>query len=213
MLKACLLAHDPRKGPMLAVLDSIASLNTKAGLSLEAGDKGVAAEARIFSDELRDLPRLLNRARAHFAMINQIRHTIGGSKFSSNITTPGGNGPRFYSSVRLQFFGGKGIKNANDEHIGKVVTIVGVKNRLASPFRKARVRFDYETGYNNQWTTIEHAKRLKLVKPKKRKSDGKTIPPTYLDALEALDWDFNVVGSIGREGGADDAVEDEDDDE
>lgn len=207
MLKSVLAAHDRRKGPMFLGLDSIASLNTKAGLSLDAGEKAVAAEARIFSDELRDMPYLLNKGRAHLCMVNQIRHKIGGSRFASNITTPGGNGPRFYSSVRLQFFGGKGIKNAVDEHIGKIVTVMAVKNRLASPFRKARVRFDYDTGYNNLWTTIEHAKRLKLVKYSKDK------PVSYVSALQALDWDFNVVGAIGRERGADDAMEVEADDD
>jgi len=205
MLKAALRSHDPQRGPLLLGLDSIASLNTKAGLALDAGEKGVAAEARVLSDELRDMPRLLQEHRAHLFMVNQIRHMIGGSKFASNITTPGGNGPRFYSSVRLQFFGGKAIKNADDEHVGKVVTIMAVKNRLTAPFHKARVRFDYATGYNNQWTTIEHAKRLKLVAAKDK--------PTYVDALEALDWDFNVVGSIGREVGADDATEADSDDD
>lgn len=205
MIKAALRSHDPGRGPMLLALDSIASLNTKTGLSLDAGEKGVAAEARVLSDELRDMPRLLNEHRTHLLMINQIRHMIGGSKFASNITTPGGNGPRFYSSVRLQFFGGKAIKNADDEHIGKVVTVMAVKNRLTAPFHKARVRFDYATGYNNQWTTVEHAKRLKLVAAKDK--------PTYIDALEALDWDFNAVGAIGREAGADDATEDDSDDD
>ncbi len=214
MIKEIITKHDPKDGPLLVGLDSIASLNTKSGVSLAAGDVGVAEAARIFSDELRDMPRLLHRHRAHLMMINQIRHKIGGSKFSSNITTPGGNGPKFYCTIRLQFFGGKAIKNANDEHIGKIVTIMAVKNRLTSPFKKARVRFDYEHGYNDKWTTLEHAKRLKLIKPRKKGGEQKSADKLYVEALDALDWDINMNAPEGESEAPDDVTEgDEDDDD
>lgn len=193
MIKDTARAHDPKFGPLLIGLDSLASLKTKSGVSLESADaKEFRGEAQVLSNHLRDLPRILTKHRAHLFIVNQIRHKPG-VMFGNNTTTPGGNAPKFYSSVRLQYFGGKAIKNKDDEHTGKVVTVMAVKNRLQAPFTKARIRLDYDTGYNDMWTTVEHAKRLKLITP--RKKDGKMESPIeqYLDALEELDWDFNPI--------------------
>lgn len=216
MIKASARAHNPKHGPLLIGLDSIASLKTKAGVSLDAGESGYRGEAKLFSDELRDMGRILTAHRACLFMTNQIRHKMN-VRFGSNITTPGGNAPKFYCSVRLQFFGGSALKNKDEEHTGKVVTIVAIKNRLQSPFKKAKVRLDYATGYNDMWTTSEHAKRLGIVKA--RKVDGKAEPliEQYLDALEELDWPFNPLNSEHERTIAalrgDDSYEADDDDE
>lgn len=213
MIKHAARTHNPKDGPLLIGLDSIASLKTKSGVALDAGEAGYRGEAKLFSDELRDMARILTAHRACLFMTNQIRHKMN-VRFGSNITTPGGNAPKFYSSVRLQFFGGKALKNKDDEHTGKVVTIVAIKNRLQAPFKKAKVRLDYATGYNDMWTTTEHAKRLGLIKP--RKKDGKTEPLSeqYLDSLEELDWPFNSLNDHEHTVGAlreDDSFEEDDD--
>lgn len=218
MIKAVVSNHNPKLGPLLVGLDSIASINTKAGVSMAAGEAEVGAAARIWSDELRDLPRLLHKHRAHLFMTNQVRHKIGGaSRFGPNIVTPGGNAPKFYSSVRLQFFGGKAIKNLKTgEHTGKVVTIMAVKNRLGAPFKKARVRFDYATGYNNQWSTIEHAKTMALINA--RGKDGKPVDPEklHIRAMQKLGWEENMLIPTGQPGGeyetSDEQADDEDED-
>lgn len=191
MIKDTCRAHNPKNGPLLIGLDSLASLKTKSGISLESADaKEFRGEAQVLSNHMRDLPRILTAHRAHLFIVNQIRHKPG-VMFGNNTTTPGGNAPKFYCSVRLQFFGGKAVKNKHDEHIGKVVTVMAIKNRLQAPFMKARVRFDFATGYNDMYTTVEHAKKLKLIKP--RKVDGKQEPleELYLDALEEIGWPYN----------------------
>ncbi len=195
MIKDTVGYHNPKHGPLLVGLDSIAGLNTKKGIGMAVGEAEVGAVARILSDELRDMGKLLTAHRAHLICINQIRHKIG-KTFGSNLTTPGGRALGFYASSRLQFFGGKGIK-VKGQHVGKVVTLVAIKSRMASPFRKVRLRFDYATGYNNAWSTLEHAKTLGLIKPRTRK--GERVQPTYLEALEALDWDVNPIGMVGLE--------------
>jgi recombination protein RecA len=184
-------AHDPGAGPMLIVWDSIASTSTKEGLEADPGDKTPGVVARLMSEELKKLLVPLHANRAHLMMLNQIRQKFGGSSWGDNTTTPGGNAPKFYASVRLAFFGGKSIKNSLDEHVGKVVTILASKNRLVSPFRKARVRFDYSSGWDNMWSTIEHAKRMKVIDPRADgfKGPGKKGAEAYREALEALDWE------------------------
>jgi recombination protein RecA len=196
--KLILATHNPKHGPLLIVWDSIASTKTKAGMAADAGDKTPADVARLMSEELPKLLKPLHAKRAHLMMLNQIR-TKFGVMFGDNTTTPGGNAPKFYASVRLQFFGGKAVKNKDDEHIAKVVTIMSSKNRCAPPFRKARVRFDYASGYNNLWSTLEHAKRMKAIDPRAEgfKGKGQFSVEAYNQALEVLGWSPPLVGKVG----------------
>ncbi len=183
-------AHDERVCPLLMGWDSIASAVSQSDIDRVPGDKKVASEAGVIAIELKKLNRLLPRKRTHLMMLNQVRDKIG-VMFGDKTSTPGGNAPKFYSSLRIQFFGGKGIKNKHSEHTGKVVTIMAVKNRLAPPFRKARVRFDYATGYNNVWSTLEHAKRMKLIKPRTEGYSGPGVASldNYWEAMEILEWE------------------------
>ena len=193
-IKAILTAHDPKNGPLLIAWDSIASTKTKAGISASVGDKTPGEVARIFSDELPKIVPLMHQKRAALVALNQTRVKFG-VMFGNNVETPGGKAIKFYASVRLQFFGGKAIKNALGEHTGKIVTIMGAKNRFAPPFRKVRVRFDYATGYNNEWSTIEHAKRLKVAKgPTKT---GKAGRKQYEDAMAKLGWKLRTPSEGG----------------
>lgn len=182
--------HNVKKGPMLIVWDSIASSTPEAHLESEAGKDRMGMFAALHSSEIKKLIRLLPKYRTHLMALNQIRDQMGVSFGGGGIKTPGGNAPKFYSSVRLQFFGGKSIKNKDGEHTGKVVTIMAVKNRLAPPFRKARVRFDYVEGWNTIWSTLEHAKRFKLINPRTHGFKGKGVSgiDAYIDAIEELNW-------------------------
>lgn len=193
MLKAVIDSNDPSAGPMLIVWDSIAAVKTKAGLEASAGDKTPAEVARLMSEQLPIINSKLSKKRAHLMMLNQVR-TKFGVRFGDNTTTPGGNAVKFFATLRLQFFGGKGVKNAQGEHVAKVVTVMAIKNRLSPPFRKGRVRFDYALGYNNVYSTIEHAKRLKKIKPRQGgyKGLGKAGLEAYREALEALGWEDTV---------------------
>jgi recombination protein RecA len=214
MFLAVLDAHDAAVGPILVVWDSLASTKTKDGLRADVGDKTPGEVARCMSANLPRLLGPLHEKRGHFMMLNQIRHKFG-VLWGDSTTTPGGNAPKFHASLRLQFFGGKAIKNADGEHIAKIVTIMSAKNRLVSPFRKARVRFDYETGWDNFWSTIEHAKRLKLIDPREDgfKGPGKKGPKAYAQALAALEWEPSVPFDPNAEVKAEDVEEEESEDD
>lgn len=212
-------AHDERVCPLLVGWDSIASGVAQTDIERAPGDKKVASEAGIIAVELKKLNRLLPRKRTHLMMLNQVRDKIG-VMFGDKTNTPGGHAPKFYSSLRLQFFGGKSIKNKHEEHTGKVVTIMAVKNRLAAPFRKARVRFDYASGYNTVWSTLEHAKRLKLIKPRTGgyRGPGVASMENYWEAMEILEWEPSSIVEVptGEDFDEDDLesdYEDDDDDE
>lgn len=182
-------AHHPDDGPLVVLYDSIAASKTKQAMEASAGTKQPAREAALLSEEMPKLLVQLKRKRAHIMFLNQIR-TKFGVMFGDNTTTPGGNAPKFYASVRLAFYGGKAIKNSKEEHTGKVVTISAVKNRLAAPFRKARVRLDYASGWNNVYSTLEHAKRMGVIDAREKgfRGKGKESLEAYIEACSRLGW-------------------------
>lgn len=212
MVHTTLGEHDPADGPLLIIWDSIASTIPESAMEDEAGKVRVGEVARLMSGELKKVNRLLNAKRAHMLMLNQIRNKIG-VMFGPTTTTPGGNAPKFYASQRLEFFGGKAVKNAQEEHIAKVVTILAQKNRFNTPFLKARVRFDYAHGYNNVWSTLEHAKRMKVIEPREKgfHGKGKYGIKAYVEACKRLGWPANL--DTAREPKDDPATESEDDDD
>ena len=218
-LKLTLRMHEPVEGPMLIVWDSIASMVTKGGIDRPAGDRRVGDVPLIMSEELKKLLPLLGRSRAHLMALNQIRAKIG-VMFGDNTTTPGGNAPKFYASQRVQFLGGKAVKNSKDEHTAKIVTCISTKNRLAAPWLKARVRLDYRTGFNNIWSTIFHAKRMKLIKCRADGFSGPSVEglAAYNESLEALAWSSSVpvpedAVELDAEADTDDTDDDDDSDE
>lgn len=185
--------HNPKKGPMLVSWDTLSACKPAAAAAKEAGDVAVGESARICSEEFPKIIPLLQAHRAHLFVINQIRVKLG-VMFGNNTTTAGGNSLKFYASMRMQFFGGKALKDASSgEHTGKVTTLMAVKTRFTPPFRKMRLRLDYATGYNNEWTTLEHAKRFKLIDPRGAKGQPKKGPKAHAYALAKLGWKAGVV--------------------
>jgi len=148
---------DKGAWPCVIVWDSVAQTPTKA--EHEEGFIGGGRpgdRAKCLSLAMRTLAPKISRGRTCFVAINQVRDNIG-VMFGSKHTTPGGHAIKFAASVRLQIFGGKAIK-AGTEHIGKDITLMAMKNKMAPPFRKSRIRLNYETGWEDEWNTINHAK-------------------------------------------------------
>lgn len=212
--------------PMGIVFDSLAAAVPMATLDGDKMTDRVGALAALVSSSIRKLNGYLGPARAHIMVINQIRENIG-VMFGDKTTTPGGKALKFYASVRIQFFGGKALKDKRtNEHTGKIVTVVAIKNRLTPPFRKVRIRLDYAIGFNNVWSTLEHAKTMKLVVPREDGFKGKaaTGEEAYAAALEKLGWskcapwidvDALIAGAdeVDDEDAGSDPDPDEDDDD
>ena len=168
-------------GPNLWVLDSIAACMTKGEKEAGAGgDLKVGQFARRMSHGVKQLCALAARTRTALLLTNQTRQKIGVA-FGNPTTTPGGDAVKFYASSRLQLMGGSSIK-VEDVQVGKDVTIMCVKNKLVPPMRKNKVRFLYESGWHEQWTTMTHAKNLGLIDGKAKGMKG------YQEAMEKLGW-------------------------
>lgn len=171
------------EGPLLLAWDSVASAPTKAEVEDGVtGDAAVGDRARLLSRACRVLAAKVSSKRIALLFINQIRDKIGVT-FGDKTTTPGGNAIRFYASLRIEILGGAGVKDG-ETHTGKDITVLSRKNKLAPPFRKVRVRLNYLTGWDNTWSTINHAKDFEVI-PQAAQYNAASLARARL----ALGWD------------------------
>jgi len=180
-----ILEHAPKGGgPILIGWDSVAATPTAA--EVEGGiapDKGMDVRAKILSAAFRQLVPLAAEKRACILVVNQTREKIG-VMFGDKTTTPGGKAIKFAASVRLQILGGKAVKRG-EGHVGKDVTIIASKNKLAPPWRKARVRLSYDSGWDDEWSTLEFAKDLQIIEQDAR---GEQALAEAREKLAACGW-------------------------
>ena len=84
----------------LVVIDSVAALVPRAEIEGDMGDAHVGLQARLMSQALRKLTSSAHKTQTTVVFINQLRHKIGISFGSPEVTT-GGNALKYYSSLRL----------------------------------------------------------------------------------------------------------------
>ena len=159
------IAHGvkPADGPVLVAWDSLAATPTaeevKNGV---VGDEMASDRAKTLSRACRALSGLAATSGICLLVVNQTRTKFGGGWGGPDYTTPGGKAVKFHSSLRLQILGGAAVKD-HGRHVAKDVTIMAAKNRHAPPWRKARVRLDYATGWDDVWSTVSMAKDFGVV--------------------------------------------------
>lgn len=187
MVKTIGRLHDSARGPFLLTWDTIAATRTRAGVSAEAGSRKTGEVPRIMSEQLANILDVLAANNGHLLAFNQVRANIG-VMFGDTSTTPGGKAPKFYASWRLALLGGKAIKAADNTHTGKIITALVRKTRFSEPYRKARLWFNYTTGYDNAATTIAHAKALKLMDGRAASGRAKRGKNALLEARTVLGW-------------------------
>ena len=121
----------------LVVLDSVASLVTKAQLSGEIGDATVASVARVMSQSLSRIAQSAKRTGTTVLFINQERDDISTMGYGGpKRTTPGGKALRFYASQRVEVTR-IGSEKRGDELIANKIKMKVVKNKVAVPFKTA----------------------------------------------------------------------------
>lgn len=128
------------------VLDSIAALSPETELENEFGKSNIGVMARLMNQALRKLTAKAGKNNVALIFINQLREMLGG--YVPMKTTPGGNGVRFYASMRFEISKSQ-VKDGTDV-IGVNLKVKCVKNKLATPYLIAEVEAIYGVGIDVQ---------------------------------------------------------------
>lgn len=143
----------------VVVVDSVAALVPKSELDGEMGDQSMGKHARLMSQAMRKLTAITSKSNTILIFINQIREKIG-VMFGNPETTTGGNALKFYASVRMDVR--RSVTTANsvmdgDTKIGNQVTIKVLKNKVAPPFKEAKLDILYGQGFDDVGEIIDYA--------------------------------------------------------
>ena len=150
IIRMAKLKHPDDKGRGLfdlIVLDSVASLVTKAQLAGEVGDHVVAGVARAMTQFLANVAEPLKASDTSLVLINQERDNIGGGTYASPIRLPGGKAQRYYASIRAAMRNqGEVFTNDDGEIIARTFRLSTKKNKVSEPNRVAEVKVYIDKG-------------------------------------------------------------------
>ncbi len=147
----------------LIIGDSIGAFMPKAMTEDDIEDAKMGVRARMWS---KALPRIQNKCRktgTSIILISQLRNKIG-VMFGSPVTTEGGEAPKYYSSISMQFNKAEMLYNkSEDEPYALVMKLVNKKNKVAPPFKKGELKINFNGGIDYDYELLEYACAYNLI--------------------------------------------------
>src|SRR5690606_5383448 len=127
----------------------------------EMGDHHMGLQARLMSQAMRKLSGVAAQTNTLMVFINQLRHKIGVTFGSPEVTT-GGNALKYYASVRLDIRRIATLKDG-DTPIGSRTRVKVVKNKCAPPFARAEFEIAFGRGIDREAEVLDRALELGTV--------------------------------------------------
>lgn len=148
----------------MVVVDSVAALVPRTEIEGSIGELQVGLQARLMSQTLRKISGTVSKSRTIVMFINQTRMKIG-VMYGNPETTTGGVALKFYASIRLEIRRGAAIREGSNV-TGNETTIKVVKNKLAPPFKEAKVDIIYGKGIAKEHELINLGLNTGIVERK-----------------------------------------------
>jgi len=171
---------------ILIVLDSMAAIKSESEVDKEMGATVMAGSARLNSEEMPKLRRMIGLTHSILIWVNQTRNKMQTQPGQSPETTPGGESPRFFADyrARLAFAGNLWVKSGKVAPKvipgqkrgpnGFVTACKMIKNKLAPPMSEEEFAVFFKSaaegelsGLSETWTMF-----YALTSRKKIKSSG-----------------------------------------
>lgn len=204
----------PPEAPIVWVFDSLASMIPAQMVAKDADEvkmNDTLALAKLTSTNFKVLASIAEEYNVLIMFLNQIRQKPG-VMYGDPTTTPGGNAPKFYASVRIQLGAKRIMKDQDGEQvmIGSEVSARCVKNKVNRPWLKAKWRFMFNDDGSGRFdvsgSLVEFALEKKILHssgPRVTWTDGKSYFKSQLiekitnegleDQLSALIVDASVA--------------------
>ena len=137
----------PATAPIVIVFDSLAAMVPKSKFAKEIDEQGMndsLALAKATSAVFPALALYAEKFQMLVLVLNQMRLKPG-VVYGPPETTPGGEAPRYYASVRIQLGAKKLMEGEGDakEMIGQEITAKCIKNKVSRPFQVAKWGFKF----------------------------------------------------------------------
>ncbi|MCL2874693.1 MAG: hypothetical protein FWF12_00060 [Betaproteobacteria bacterium] len=157
-LKTCKAAREQKviadDAPIVVVFDSLAAMVPKSKMAKEIDEQGMndsLALAKATSSVFPALAVFAEKLNVLVLVLNQMRLKPG-VVYGDPTTTPGGEAPRYYASIRIQLGAKRIVEGTGDDKkmLGQEITANCIKNKVSRPFMRAKWEFRFRedgTGY------------------------------------------------------------------
>lgn len=155
--------YEPDK-LLFVVWDSIAATSAQAEMDNEVGKANYGLQAKLISQSLRKITRVIAEQRVCLLFLNQIRENIG-VMFGDKDTTFGGLAVGFHSSVRVKLDLCGKLKAKDGKHItGLKTRATCIKNKTDNPFQFFEFPIYFGSGVDDAEASFNFLKESGLLK-------------------------------------------------
>lgn len=176
-------------GVLLLIWDSVAATSSDTEMENDYGKATMGTHARLISQGLRKITRLISKDNIHLLLLNQIRKKIG-VMYGDNTATFGGEAIKFHASIRIRLEHASKIKAGEKKHakvIGTNTRAICIKNKIVAPYQSAMLPIYFGHGVDDALASFYYLKDIGLLSSSgstwKMKLDGTELK------FQRKEWD------------------------